>query len=61
VGRWAPCWAATSVIGTGGATGPAALAGAVRSRTSSTRVFQAPHEGQRPTQRGLAAPHSVQA
>jgi hypothetical protein len=24
-------------------------------------VFQAPQAGQRPTQRGLAAPHSVQA
>jgi hypothetical protein len=49
------------VMGTGGATGPEALAGAVRSSTSSTRLFQVPHVGQRPTQRGLAAPHSVQA
>ena len=43
------------------ATGPDALAGDDRSRTSSTRLFQAPQAGQRPTQRGLAAPHSVQA
>jgi hypothetical protein len=49
------------VIGTGGVTGPVAAAGAARSTTSSTREFQAPHVGQRPTQRGLAAPHSVQA
>ena len=38
-----------------------ALAGDDRSRTPSTRLFQAPQAGQRPTQRGLAAPHSVQA
>jgi hypothetical protein len=49
------------VIGTGAVTGPDALAGAERSSTSSTRLFQAPQAGQRPTQRGLAAPHSVQA
>jgi hypothetical protein len=61
VGRWAPVWAATSVIGTGAATGPDALATDDRSRTSSTRLFQAPQAGQRPTQRGAAAPHSVQA
>jgi len=48
-------------MGTGAATGPDALAGADRSSTSSTRVFQVPQLGQRPTQRGLAAPHSVQA
>jgi hypothetical protein len=61
VGWCAPAWAATWVIGTGGVTGPVAAAGAARSTTSSTREFQAPHVGQRPTQRGLAAPHSVQA
>jgi hypothetical protein len=49
------------VIGTGAVTGPDALAGDDRSRISSTRLFQAPQAGQRPTQRGLAAPHSVQA
>jgi hypothetical protein len=49
------------VIGTGAATGPEGLAGPDRSTTSSTRLFQAPQVGQRPTQRGLAAPHSVQA
>ena len=49
------------MIGTGAATGPEALAGPDRSSTSSTRLFQDPQDWQRPTQRGLEAPHSVQA
>jgi hypothetical protein len=51
----------TSVIGTADATGPLARDGAPRSTTSSTRVFQAPQLGQRPTQRGVEDPQSVQA
>jgi len=44
-----------------GVTGPLALGGALRSTTSSTRVFQAPQLGQRPTHRGVEDPQSVQA
>ena len=42
-----------------GEQAPTATARSVAS-TSSTRVFHSPHSGQRPSQRALCAPHSVQ-
>ena len=38
----------------------AALAAPGSPTGSSTRVFQPPHAGQRPSQRGCCAPHSLQ-